>query len=428
MDKKPLVLFFSVFCVFFLDVQAAEVQKPSRGKITATAEEAKLLQQVRELKETEPEQAAALLTEKLKEKRSAVLVFELAVIRTTLGKTEEALELFREAASLHDPFPDAYKNIGRLEAALGNYERAIEALRKGIRQGGPDFSSSSLLGQCCVALGRWFRAEFPLKLALMAEPENGKLQLYLAEALYGQGRYRECEKNVQIALKGAPLDRKLWTLLANARIAGSRTSEAIDALEACVCLDIDVDHRLLWTLGDLYVNDGLYGSAVKSYNRALEKGEPDRTSLRNVVLAFHGAQQTEKARSFAQLFLDRFGQQVDVLLVLGEIALRDNKVKDAAGWFKKAAAADPLSGRALILCAEAALIQEKDEEALSYYRTLRELTDYKEQALRGEVSVLLENDRLEEALKVLQQLNRLSPERAWRDLIHAVQERLREEK
>jgi Flp pilus assembly protein TadD len=101
------------------------------------------------------------------------------------GKTEEAMDEFREAVRIDPEFADAYNDLGALHASRGDLAAAVDEFRKAIDLV-PDHRLA--LSNLCIVLGRMQRfdeAKPVARSALRIDPANATVHFVLAISLIG---------------------------------------------------------------------------------------------------------------------------------------------------------------------------------------------------------------------------------------------------
>jgi Flp pilus assembly protein TadD len=101
------------------------------------------------------------------------------------GKTEEAMDEFREAVRIDPEFADAYNDLGALHASRGDLAAAVDEFRKAIDLV-PDHRLA--LSNLCIVLGRMQRfdeAKPVARSALRIDPANATVHFILAISLIG---------------------------------------------------------------------------------------------------------------------------------------------------------------------------------------------------------------------------------------------------
>ncbi len=386
--------------------------------------EAKAIGLAQKLWKEDPKAAEAILDERLAARRAPAVLCQMAILKARGGDAESAVALFREALAADPNFPGARKNLGRLLAASKLYEEAAEQLRRGIAAEGPDADSSAALGQCYLAIGKPAPAETAIRWAQVQKPDDPRLNGMLARSLYEQGRFVECEVAARSVLSADPLDETAWRLLANARASDGRASDAADALEALLLVSGKEDIEVLWTLGDLYLAEGIPRLAASAYDRAMAAGKPPIPRLRSIAQAFLSAGDFIRAERFAELALETSPGDAAALLVKAHCAREKGDLKAAKETYAAAAAANPLCGEALIALGDIALEEKRYPEALAHYRSARCITGFEETALRTEADALLKEGRLSEAMDVLERIRALKPDVRVDALIREVRLRM----
>jgi len=405
-------------CLLFQAAESAALKLSSR--------EAAVIRKARKLAETDGAAAESLLREFLTSKESPAVLAELATLRAESGNVAGAIAVFKRVTELSPSFPGAFKNLGKLLARSRRWDEAVSALRRGIETEGPDVGSCTVLGQCLLLLEKYVAAETALRYALMVKGDDPDLLFALARSCLGQKRYREGETAVLAALKRRSAWPEAWILLARARVEDGREEEAIDAIEAARFLGLELEPRVVWTLGDLYFASGLKRQAAVVYREVVRKGEAEPRRLGNAALSFLASGDFEEAVFLASQLLKRDSGNAAAWEVIGEAALGKNEFDRAKEAFRHAVEADPLSGRALLRLGELAARGKKYAEAMSYFRSTQTIERFEEAAFRAQAALLLRTGRLEEALGILEKLNRKYPSERWSALISEIERRLSE--
>ncbi|MCX7805352.1 MAG: tetratricopeptide repeat protein [Planctomycetota bacterium] len=389
--------------------------------------EAEAVRQAQKVWKEDPKAAERILEERLAVRRAPAVLFQMGVFKARGGDEASAIALFREVLGVDPDFPGARKNLGRLLAASRRYEDAAEHLRKGIAVEGPDADSAAALGQCYLAMGKPAPAETAIRWAQVQKPDDPGLHAMLARALYEQGRFAECEAAARAALSADPLNETSWRLLANARVSGGRAAEAADALEALLLVRGADVPDVLWTLGDLYLTEGMPRPAASAYERALAAGKPPADRLRSMARAFLAAGDLARAERFAGLALETSPDDAVALIVKAHCARERGDIRTAKEAYARASAANPLCGEALLALGDIALEEKRYPEALAHYRSARCIAGFEEAALRAEADALLREERLAEAMDVLDRIRTIRPDPRVDALVREVRLRMRRE-
>ena len=187
-------------------------------------------------------------------------VNHLALVRLSLGKTDQAVADFRNVIRLAPQFADAYNSLGAALKRLGRVDEAIDAYRQALSRR-PDFpEAANNLGVALAEQKRWAEAIEIYRGALASRPE-----------------YVEALSNLGDALR-----------------ATSKTGEAVEALSKAATLRPD-SPEILYNLGITLHADGRAGDAVTAYRKALSLRPDFSDALTNLGNALQDLMQFEEA-------------------------------------------------------------------------------------------------------------------------------------
>jgi Flp pilus assembly protein TadD len=126
------------------------------------------------------QQALAQADQYLKaQPRDARMRFLRGVILTDMGRTDQAVEAFRQLTSDFPELPEPYNNLAVIYAARGQYEMARDALETAVRNNPRYATGQENLGDVYVQLAResYLRAQSSLDKTVADVPLTRKLTL-----------------------------------------------------------------------------------------------------------------------------------------------------------------------------------------------------------------------------------------------------------
>ena len=186
----------------------------------------------------------------------------------------------------------------------------------------------------------------------------------------------------------------------------------------------------LYTLGDIYSKEGLFGPAVNAYVRAMEK-DSERQPNRVLVAAqfMTGSQALDEAGALLagveRVYGDNLeqGLRKDVLRAKAKVAvaLGDNAAEAAA--LEEVLAMDPLDGDALILLGQYYGRTAEQEKAALYFERAAAISGFEADAMVRHAQMLVRSGEFKKALPLLKQAQSIKPRDAIQDYLEQVERR-----
>lgn len=384
---------------------------------TVTEEEREVMVEILDLISTEQgETAAQLLREhmELHPNASATFDFTLANIHFQNEQLDEAAAQYRVAVEKFPKFRRAWKNLAFIYVRQQDFANAIPALVRVIELGESDSVTYGLLGFSYSAVENFLSAEMAYRMAIMLDPETMDWKLGLTRAFFKQQRYNEAIALTRQLISEDSERIDLWMLQANAYIGLNQPKEAAEIYELVDLLGGSTFDSLS-ILGDIYVNEELYGVAADTYIRALEMapdGHEDRAIRSAKVLAARGA--FDETRSIVakidELYGDTLGEDFrkEVLKLRGRLAVAEGASDEEVRILKEIVELDPLDGEALILLGQHASRSGDDEQAVFYYERAAGLEDFEADAKVRHAQLLVGQGKYQEALPLLRRAQQIN--------------------
>lgn len=359
--------------------------------------------------------AAAALEEISGPEASALFDFTLANVRFQQQELEAAAESYRTAIDKFPSYRRAHQNLGIIEVREGRFEPALEHLGRVLQLGGGDGLVYGLLGYAYAATEQHVAAESAYRNALLLQPGQLDWKLGLTQSVLEQEKWEEAAALTGELIRRFPDEPDYWLLQANAWIGMSRPLRAAENYEIVERMG-KASSAVLNTLGDIYVNEGLWELAVRAYSEAVEQDREAALegSLRRVeFLAQRGA--FGAARTLLDT-VDRRQESVPdqatrkrMLKLQARIAVAEGDGGDAAEVLEEIVALDPLDGEALLLLARHRARVGEEEEALFLYERAGSLDEHEAEAKIRHGQLLVNMGRYAEALPLLQRSLELEP-------------------
>jgi tetratricopeptide (TPR) repeat protein len=132
--------------------------------------------------------------------KPAIELYNKARELALAGKSEEAIQQFKEAISLHPQFGLAYNEMGAQYLKLGRLENALEALRSAVKLAPEAFGPRLNYGIALLNNKEFSQSESELRRALKKNDSSPTAHLYLGMTLISQRKHDDAEKELQRAV------------------------------------------------------------------------------------------------------------------------------------------------------------------------------------------------------------------------------------
>ncbi len=364
---------------------------------------------------TDPDAALAALEEATTPESSAVFDFTIGNLHFQRGQLAPAAARYETALEKFPSFRRAHKNLGIIRFREGDHAAAVKSLSRVIELGGGDSTVYGLLGYAYAALDQHLAAESAFRSAMLLDPGTVDWKLGLTMSVLKQQRYGEAVSLCDELIAKSPDRADYWLLQANAFIGlgqplrAAQNFEIVDRMGRATV-------QALNTLGDIYVNEGMWDLAARAYRRALEKdpGQAVARPLRNVeILAQRGA--LEQANGLVADVKRVAGDRLDaadrkkLLKLEARVAVAEGAGDEAAAVLEEIVALDPLDGEALLLLGQHYARIEQNEKALFYFERAQSLEGFEADARVRHAQLLVSQARYGEAVPLLKRAQEIKP-------------------
>ncbi len=373
-------------------------------------EQIELMQEVLPLLSTDPAAAEKRLREIIAdpENTNAVFFFTLGNVYFQQERLAEAAELYRDAIAEFPSFRRAHKNLGLILVRQGNFAEAIPSLSRVIELGGADGLTYGLLGYAYSSTENWVPAESAYRNAMLLEGQTLDWKLGLTQSVLKQQKYGEAVTLCQALIDQYPERTDFWLLQANAYIGLERPRDAAKNYEIVRRLG-KATPQSLNTLGDIYVNEGLWDLAAQSYRHAIDATttpQPTQALRRVEILAQRDA--LPQAQTLLATVKEQWGEEMDpedrkkMLKIEARLTMADEDgAAEAATVLEEIVALDPLDGEALILLGQHYSRMQETDRAIFYYERAQSIDGVEAEARVRHAQLLVDENRYDEALTLL---------------------------
>lgn len=307
-----------------------------------------------------------------KDGRNLLVQFILARMYSDAGLYAKAAAFYKDLLAVMPNYRGFYKEICRCYRLS---ERYTEALRFAAAAEGKGLASEPLLiegGLSLEAQGRWSKAHRTFVEVLNFNPYSLPALLFFARRSNIQNRHEEALEHAKKALMRHDYSHKAWLEKGRALLALGRIDEALESLDNAATRNPE-DPEIDYVKATIYEKREEYGTAAQHYERVLSADPNNFAAHINVAVAYNRVGNEKKAveallraeRFFAdstslqkeigllawemgdsatarrhlERFVDIRADDVDALVVLGNIYLGTGELDLAFGAFNHAMAA-----------------------------------------------------------------------------------------
>lgn len=261
-----------------------------------------------------------------------------------LGDSKGALQEAKDATQIAPDHPGVFIHLGLLQARMGDFAQAEDNLKKARSLDSTGITSTMTLGNFYQQQHRWAEAANEFQSAIARAPKNPVPRAALATVYMNQGQDLLAEKIL---------------------------TEAKEQLK-----DDPTAYRML---GDYYLGRGENAKAVAEFAALSTQHEKDIQVRKTYIQLLVLNHRIDEAASFADELLKRAPDDLEGLVLKGEIQLQQGKVDDSIQTLQKALHASPENafghyqmGLALLQKGKAQQAEKEFREAVGFNPSLSE--------------------------------------------------------
>ncbi len=366
---------------------------------------------------------------------SAAMIFNLASLQVEDGKRDEAVVLFTSAIDKFPNFRDAHRNLAVVYVQLEDFEKAKIHLVRALELGSRDGLTAGLLGYCHARDEHHQAALDAYRLAMLTQPGERQWRLGEAQALQFLGHAKEAASIYQSLIAEMPAESSIWLAQTDAWIALDETLKAAANLEMVHRIGT-LDPAATLSLGHLYLQSSLPDLALDRYRAAIVAEEP--VSLPRAVDALEmlsNAADWPRAAELAGLIATSGVYRASLAAPDADkaitsrltrsralIELENGDAEAGAGLVEEWLAREPLDGQSLILLARFREEKGRIEEAIMLLEQAERLPDHAAAAHLAHGRLLVSERLYSAAVEELEKSYERNPVEAVATYLEAVRE------
>jgi tetratricopeptide (TPR) repeat protein len=273
-----------------------------------------------------------------------------------------------------------------------------------------------LLGYCHSARQDYQPAEAAYRNALLLQPENVEWRLGLTRSVFKQAKYEDAASLLDVLITTFPDKADFWLLQAHTYLGLKQPIKAAVNLEALDSIGKSTVDSL-YTLGDIYISEGLNDLALSAFDRAITKNPAQSVSrpMRSteMLAARGGLLQAKTLLAHVKSNWNESLNDVDkrkLLKLQARLAMSSGAGDDeTAAALEEVIQLDPLDGEALMLLGQHYNRSGKPDQSILYYERAARIDAFAANAKVKIAQVYVGQSRFSEALPLLREAQSLKP-------------------
>jgi len=224
-----------------------------------------------------------LYTATLKENPSCWMAhYNLGIALSEEGKTDQAVDHYRQAVTLRPDYAEAHYNLGRLLVEQGRAGDAIAHYEKAVEINPADAEAQNNFGVTLFGVGRVDDAIKHYRKALQLQPDYAAASCNLANALIATGDFDGAIARYSACLAAMPDQPGAEYNLASALLREGRTDEAIVHYRKVLELHPESADAHA-NLGSAFLAKRQIPDAIAEYRKAIEISKENVPALSNLA-------------------------------------------------------------------------------------------------------------------------------------------------
>ena len=373
------------------------------------------LEKILTLMVSDTDAAVAALEKAATPQASAVFDYTLANLRFQRDELDGAVWAYRNAISKFPSFRRAWKNIGLIAVRQSNFDDAIKTLSRVVELGGADGLTYGLLGYSYAAQGVATSAESAYRNAVLLQPDVLDWKLGLTQSVLKQRKYGEAVTLCEELIAKFPDRAEFWMIQANAYVGLNQPMKAAENYEIVQRMG-RATPQSLYTLGDIYANEGMVDLAARVYRSAIDAdpGQPPARPLRcvDIVAQRGGTVQAKELATHIRTVMGAALEDTDkkkLLKTEARIAVAEGGGDDAVKTLEEIVSLDPLDGEAILLLAQHYTKSNDPGKAIFYYERAEGIEAFEADARLRHAQILVGQSRFQDAVPLLKRVQELKP-------------------
>lgn len=368
---------------------------------------------IREIIFDSPAEAINQLENYISDSSGAVMYFTLGALYYQEGYNSKAIANYEKAIEKFPDYRRAHRNLGILLSQEGEYEKSIKRLTKTIQLGDADSLVYGLLGVGYAGMNQHLAAESSFRIAIISEPESIDWQLGLVRSYLAQEKYIDAQKLLESLLEKSPDSEKLWSLHANILVQQEKFEDAIVNIELLRDQG-KAGSKLLYLLGDLYLNDEYEELALGVYKEAMEDpSSTDSTRLLRAVKTYSSLGSYDSANDLLSKLKETkqaeltSEEQLEIWRLEAKMAIATEEGDKAISLLTQILEKDPLDGEALIMAGDYYSLEGENEKAMFRYESAAKVEGFEADGLVKQAQLYVQKSDYKQALTLLRKAQQI---------------------
>jgi tetratricopeptide (TPR) repeat protein len=373
------------------------------------------LEKILALMATDTQAAMAALQKAATTESSAVFDYTLGNLHFQRDDLDAAASCYRTAIGKFPSFRRTWKNLGLIAVRQSRFDDAVKALSRVVELGGADGLTYGLLGYAYAAQGVATSAESAYRNAVLLQADVLDWKLGLTQSVLKQRKYGEAVTLCEELIARFPDRAEFWLIQASAYVGLNQPMKAAENYEVVQRMG-RATPQSLYTLGDIYANEGLVDLAARAYRNAIDL-DPQQAPARPMrcveIVAQRGG--TDQAKELAGHLRTVLGPSLDerdtkkLLKIEARIAVAEGGGEEAVKTLEEIVSLDPLDGEAILLLGQHYTRVNDPGKAIFYYERAEGIEAFEADARLRHAQILVGQSRFQDALPLLKRVQELKP-------------------
>jgi Flp pilus assembly protein TadD len=211
---------------------------------------------------------------------------------------DEAQAYSQKSAELDNRLPAVFVTLAQIHEALGKHDLALQEFQHALQLDPKDAEALGGLAKSYETSGREADAEKTFKEAIALRPDDWTGYNNLGAFYDRHGKYPQAVAAYQQALKVTPDNAEVYSNLGSAYIDdGTKNSMPLAEQALRKSISLSPGYVAYANLGMLFMQQARFADSAAALEQALKFNANDYMVWNNLMIAYEGAHQPEKARA-----------------------------------------------------------------------------------------------------------------------------------
>jgi serine/threonine-protein kinase len=287
---------------------------------------------------------------------------------------DEAQAYSQKAAELDNRVPAVFVTLAQIHDSLGKHDLALQEFQHALQMDPKDADALSGLARSYEQSGRIADAEKTFKEAIALRPEDWTGYNKLGAFYDGQGKYLQAVEAYQQALRLTPDNADVYSNLGSAYVdEGGAKSMPLAEQALRKSIELSPGYPAYANLGMLFMQERRFADAATALEQALKLNANDYMVWNNLMVAYGGKGDADKARAarkkaedLAEKAVQLKPRDVTALSTLASLYAADGMNEKASTMISRSLALAPEDPNVLANVGEAYELIGKRMQALQY--------------------------------------------------------------